>query len=233
MDRIKIVELKNINKVYNQKYILKNINLSIYEGERIAIIGKNGSGKTTLCEILLKIRKPSSGDIFTNFNKASMQFQETSYPKKMVVNDIIKFYIKAYKIKVKQEKLFQYFSIFGLNDIINEYAWKLSSGQKQRINLFLAYFIDPNLIILDEFSTALDVAGKEKILNLLLEFLKTDPKKTLILISHNSNEIDTFCNSLILMENGQIIEQNDKKILNVEYENIGSYINDKIKKGEA
>ncbi len=219
------ISFKDVRKNYGKKEVLKGINLDIFKGEKISILGHNGSGKTTLTEIISSIKKPSSGQIEYNFvsskeefgNKVGIQFQKLNYPEGYKVNEIIPFFNRMVESEKRFSKseLKDLINLFGINNFYNKTLTSLSGGQQQRINLFLTYIKKPSFIILDELSTGLDIDIYDKIVDLFAKYIN-DEKVTLILVSHNLEEIKRLTDKAYILKNGIISEELETKELDDE-----------------
>ncbi|AHF60999.1 hypothetical protein P344_03390 [Spiroplasma mirum ATCC 29335] len=224
-----LVQAFDLTKSYRHQEVLHHINLTVKRGDRIGIVGPNGTGKTTLCEILAQLRKPSSGEVNKPFGiRIGMQLQESRYPKGITGFDLMNLYLKAYKIPINPKEIYQILLALQIEKIINKDITKLSGGQQQKINILLALIVNPDLIILDELATGLDLEIKETIYNLINDFL-TEPQKGLLLISHNMEEIEQFCKTLIFMVNGKIINTIDVATVVAEYGSVEKYVKAKFK----
>ncbi len=210
---VPLISLKNISKKYNDKEVIKDFSLNIYKGERIAILGHNGSGKTTLTEIISLIKKPTSGVIdYNHFSsrenfgiETGIQFQKLIYPEGYRVKEIINFFNKLVNPKKRYSKneLNDLIKLFEINKFYNKSLTSLSGGQQQRINLFLTYIKKPSFIIFDELSTGLDIDIYEKIVNLFDEYIKKN-NVTVILVSHNIDEIKKLTSKAYFLKDGNI-----------------------------
>lgn len=215
----KLVKIKNLTKEFKIKKekikVVDNLNLEIYKNQNIALLGGNGAGKTTTVEMLIGILKPTSGNIEYYFNDGSnhnesaqtnigIQFQDSSYPQGLSVNDVIYSMNKIYGNKSSAEELQKLIKIFGVGEFINNKASSLSGGQHQRLNALLAIINKPKLLILDELSTGLDIKIKTRLVSFLNDYIK-EIDCTLILISHDINEIEILADRIIIMNKGRIV----------------------------
>jgi ABC-2 type transport system ATP-binding protein len=211
----KIIEIKNLEKNFRKKNVLKKINLDVHFGEKIAIMGPNGAGKTTILEILLNIIPLTKGSVKVNipFNKIGMQFQDANFPSGITSQDIIKFFNEINAFKISDEELKKQMNFFQISSFADTNSKSLSGGQKQKLNLILSLIHDPELIILDEITTGLDFTSKNLIVNYIKE--KTKGKdKTLIIISHNLDEVKKLVDRLIYLKDGKIVFDKELKRFN-------------------
>ncbi len=211
---------KSKNKIHD------NLNLDIFDGEILSIIGRNGSGKTTLINTLLNVNKSqrlTEGDIdvdgdLIKFN-TGVQFQvEDKISDIIKTKNIIKFYEKFYEDKVVKEKLEEMIDVFGVRDFMHMKLSKLSGGQRQRVNLLLATMHQPKLLILDEFTTGLDISSVMQILDYVLNMVKTNGS-TLIIVTHQSKEIKMMADRVVHIKNGKIAGEYMKSDIINEYNN--------------
>lgn len=228
-----IISVNNITKRYGSKEVLKGINFDVKKGERISIIGSNGAGKSTLTEIISQIKEPTSGTIefplYKNkidiSSKIGIQFQESTYPMFYKVIDIINFFIDASRAKISKEFLKEMLETFHLNGIENSYAQGLSGGQKQRLNILLSIIHQPSILLLDEVSTGLDIEAREDIKQYIKKYLD-DSDSTLLLVSHNPDEIKFLTNRIIVIHDGLIYEDKTMNEIIKEFKSFDKYIHD-------
>ncbi len=208
---MKVIKVKNITKSYNSNVVLGPINLEIESGSSVAIFGANGAGKTTLCEIISNTKNATSGEVEYNFNKkdipylVGINFQDQVYPNFITVKELINFYHKIYLNKIKTEIFDDMLHKFQLAELYKRKVNSLSGGQRQRVNLFLSLFHQPKIYIGDEISTGLDVKTRIDVINFLQEQVSLN-NITLILVSHNLDEIQALCKRIIFLKDGQIID---------------------------
>ncbi len=222
-----IIQIKNITKSY-EKVVLKNISFNIKQGERIALVGANGAGKTTLSEIIADIRKPSKGKILKNKKVAiGIQFQDVRFPYGITVMDMIKYYLESFNIEMNEKELYDTLITYQIDDFKKKMIAELSGGQQQRLNILLAMIHKPNVIILDEISTGLDIQVREEIFQFIQKEILTKDV-AVILVTHMMDEVERFCDRLILIHNGEIIEDQSVKKLTKKYQSIQKYVEKKL-----
>ncbi|AHI53326.1 ABC transporter ATP-binding protein/permease [Spiroplasma culicicola] len=199
-----LVELKDIYKTYKNKNALNGVNLVINPGDRIGVIGANGSGKSTMSEIIGGIRKPTSGEVVRQENLTiGLQFQESKYPLGITVIDMIKYYLETFSIPMKESELNTLLDTYQINGFKNKFISSLSGGQQQRLNILLSLIHNPDLVILDEVSTGLDIEVRTEIFNFIKENV-IDKNKALFLVTHMMSEIEELCEKYIYVNDGEI-----------------------------
>jgi len=235
-----LLKISNINKNYISKLglfskqysfkALKKINLELYEGETLGIVGESGCGKTTIAKIILQIEKTDSGTIiykgkeiaqlskreFKQFRKDIQLIFQDPYsslnPKLNVCETIIE-PIKYHRILTNRKDLVkravELLIDVGLSeDFLYRYPHELSGGQRQRLGIARAISVNPKIIICDEAVSSLDVSVKAQVLNLLNK-LKDDYSFTYIFISHDLSIVKHMCDNIIVMNRGRIEESGD------------------------
>ena len=212
MSSIKIV---NLNKSFNNKAVLNNINLEVKEGEIISLLGPSGCGKSTTLKIIAGILDFDKGDIL--FNDKSIKntttknrnvgivFQEYLLFPHMTVYENIEFGLKMKKIKKsdRDKKVKELIELVKLKDYHNKYPSELSGGQKQRVAIARTLAVNPQVLLLDEPFSNLDINLRQE----MREFVSTlqkELKVTTILVTHDKEEALMMSDKIAVMVNGQI-----------------------------
>ncbi len=217
-----LIQLKNVIKKYD-RIVLNNINFKIYPGEKIAIIGANGGGKTTISEIITGIRIPSKGQVIKNDNLIlGIQFQQSKYPTGINVLDMIKYYLQTFNIEMNYGDLESLLETYQLKKFSKKFVSELSIGDQQRLNILLAVIHKPDLVVLDEISTGLDIQIREDIFQFLQKNIMTK-NIAVILVTHQMEEVERFCERLIFLHQGEIIEKRIVKDVVKEYGSVKKY----------
>ncbi len=211
-------ELKNITKVFGNKTVLDDVNLQIYEGEILALLGPNGSGKTTMLKILAFIEKPTGGEVkfqgetvsFKNTEKMRMQstlvFQKTTLFDTSVYNNI------AYGLKVRKtpkdarnEEIKTVLKLVKLEGFEKRPARKLSGGEQQRVAIARALALKTKLLLLDEPTANLDPKNAS-IIEEVIATVNHEHKITIVMATHNMFQAKTLPKRIALMSDGKITE---------------------------
>ncbi len=211
------IEVINLKKTYGTKEAVKNINFEIKENQIIGLLGPNGSGKTTTIGMILGLLKPTSGEVLINGLKIEKNLinilQKINFispyielPKKLTVKQNLIVYGKLYSVKNLNEKIDYLVSELRLENLLNRVTGELSSGQKNRISLAKAIINDPNVLLLDEPTASLDPEIGDFV-RTFLENYKKERKVSILLASHNMDEVTRLCSSIMMMKNGLIIDQ--------------------------
>ena len=218
-----IVEVKNLRKNYGEKEAVKSISFKINENEILGLLGPNGSGKTTTIGMMLGLLKPTSGDILIEGKKIEENKIEIlkkinfispyiELPKKLTVKQNLIVFGKLYKINKLDERIDYLTSKLRLEDILNRITGELSSGQKNRVSLAKSLINDPKVLLLDEPTASLDPEIGDFIRS-FLEKYKKEKKISILLASHNMNEVTRLCKSILMMKDGKLIDSGNPEML--------------------
>ena len=211
------IKVTNLKKSYGTKEAVKNINFEIKENEIIGLLGPNGSGKTTTIGMILGLLKPTSGEVLINglkieenpieiLQKINFISPYIELPKKLTVKQNLIVYGKLYSVKKLNEKIDYLVSKLRLDNLLNRVTGELSSGQKNRISLAKAIINEPSVLLLDEPTASLDPEVGDFV-RTFLENYKKEKKVSILLASHNMDEVTRLCSSIMMMKNGLIIDQ--------------------------
>lgn len=221
------IRLENVNYIYGEgsgqeKWALKNINLTIHDREFIGIVGHTGSGKSTLTQLLNGLEKPSSGTIYYNDEdiqadgyerrklrqKVGLVFQ---YPEHQLFEVSV---IKDVEFGPRnlglsnlevEKRSFDALKQVGLSDDLLDVAqFALSGGQKRRVAIAGVLAMQPEVLILDEPTAGLDPAGRTEILELLKK-LHEENNITVILVSHSMDDVARYAGRILVMNQGELV----------------------------
>ena len=212
-----MIEVKNLQKKFETIEAVKRINFNIKKKQTLALLGPNGCGKTTTIGMLLGLITPSSGQIFINeseLNYKDHQFLNimnfaspyVELPKKLTVLENLKVYGRMYLIKNLKDKIEQIVEDLNLKNFLNKKTGELSSGQKNRVSLAKSLINNPKILLLDEPTASLDPDTGDYIRS-YLEKYKTENNISILLASHNMDEVMRLSDYVLMMKEGQIIDQ--------------------------
>ena len=212
-----LVEVKEIKKNYGNKEAVKGISFNIKQDEILGLLGPNGCGKTTTIGMLLGLLKPTSGKIFINgqmldgnrikiLEQINFISPYIELPKKLTVKQNLVVYSKLYKIKNIRERIEFLSEKLRLNNLLESITGELSSGQKNRVSLAKALINEPKVLLLDEPTASLDPEVGDFVRS-FLENYKKEKKISILLASHNMNEVSRLCKSILMMKDGVIIDK--------------------------
>ena len=214
-----LVKVKNLKKSYGSKEAVKGISFNIKENEILGLLGPNGSGKTTTIGMMLGLLKPSNGEILIdgiNIEKNRIEILKKinfispyiELPKKLSVKQNLTVYGKLYSVKNLDERIDYLVEKLRLEDLLNSVTGELSSGQKNRVSLAKALINNPEVLLLDEPTASLDPEIGDFV-RTFLENYKKEKKISILLASHNMNEVTRLCKSVLMMKDGIIIDKGD------------------------
>jgi len=214
---INLVELKNIKKNYGSKEAVKDLSFQIKENEVLGLLGPNGCGKTTTIGMMLGLLKPTSGEILIDNKKIEENRIEIlkkinfispyiELPKKLTVKQNLIVYGKLYNIKNLNNNIDYLVEKLRLEELLNKITGELSSGQKNRVSLAKALINSPKVLLLDEPTASLDPEVGDYI-RTFLETYKKERKISILLASHNMNEVKRLCKFVLMMKDGVIIDK--------------------------
>lgn len=218
-----MIKVKNLNKYFGDKHVLKDINLEIKDGEVIGLIGPSGSGKSTLIRCMNYLEKPQSGSIYINNKdisssgksidkmrqKIGMVFQHFNlFPHKTVLENISLAPILTGQLDKQkaEEKALELLNTMGLLDKKDVYPNTLSGGQKQRIAIARSLAMDPEIMLFDEVTSALDPEMVGDVLNVMKDLAKTG--MTMVVVTHEMAFAKQVADRVVFMADGKIVEVN-------------------------
>ena len=208
------IEIINIKKKYKDFLAVKNLNFKIDTGSIIGLLGPNGCGKTTTIGMILGLIKPTSGKILINeknieneknrikaLEKINFISPYVELPKKLTVIENLIVYGKMYEVKD-----------LNLIEFKDKKTGELSSGQKNRVSLAKSLINNPEILLLDEPTASLDPDTGDYIRS-YIENYALNNKTTILLASHNMNEVERLCSKVLMMKRGEIIDMGTCKNL--------------------
>ncbi|WP_026882100.1 metal ABC transporter ATP-binding protein [Clostridium akagii] len=216
-----MIKIKNLYFTYNKSnpYTLNDINLNVEKGSYLSIIGENGSGKSTLMKLILNLLKPTSGTIEISTKKIGyvpqiMDNFNSAFP--LTVEEMLKSHMKALKIKDKG-CIARSLSIVKMGNFKNQLIGSLSGGQRQKIFIARAIMGVPELIVLDEPSSGIDVKSQAEIYSVIKD-LNTAKKITILSVEHNMKAAIENSTHIFNIDKGQGYKSSIEDYINLNTE---------------
>ncbi len=223
------IEIKSLNAYYDKLHVLKDINLNVEKGEILSLIGPSGSGKSSLLKMLVGLLTPKSGEVTLNNNQVNytnktdlrkireqiaIVFQQYNLFQNM--NVLKNVCIAPTKIQKRNQKEVEDQAVsllekVGLKDKLKSYPDELSGGQQQRVAIARALCLNPEILLLDEVTSALDPELVQEVLD-AIRILAAEGM-TMLIVSHEMSFVKEVSSRVVFMDNGSIIEINEPKII--------------------
>ena len=211
MNKLPIIQVKELFKSYDDFEAVKGISFDVMEGEIFGLLGPNGAGKTTTLEIIETLRKKTSGEVLVsglniekNANEIKqiigVQLQAAGYYPSLTLTELMKLFAGLYNVEVNVQEMLK---MVGLEDRGKSKYKELSGGQKQRFSIATTLINKPRIVFLDEPTTGLDPQARRN----LWELVRTirDKGATVVITTHYMDEAEQLCDRVAVMETGKII----------------------------
>lgn len=220
-----LLEVKNVKKIYttrfgkNQVQALSNVNFSVEVGEYVAIMGESGSGKTTLLNILAALDKPTRGSVLlqgkdlthirekeiTNFRREHLGFVFQDFNLLDNFNNkdniFLPLVLSKKSVSEMERRLAPIAKQLGIEDILTKYPYEISGGQKQRVAVARALITQPDLVLADEPTGALDSKSTEELLHLFGQI--NEKRQTIIMVTHSTSAA-SHASRVLFIKDGKI-----------------------------
>jgi ABC-2 type transport system ATP-binding protein len=214
---IAAIEVNNLAKQFKNTLAVNNISFKINKGTIIGLLGPNGCGKSTTIGMMLGLIKPTSGTVVINGqnieNNRTSLLEKMNFispyielPKKLTVEENLKVYGRLYGVKNLEGKISEIMEKLNLTEFKKRKTGELSSGQKNRVSLAKALVNDPEILFLDEPTASLDPDVGDNIRTFIEDFA-SKKGATILLASHNMNEVERLCHEVMMMKDGKIIDK--------------------------
>ncbi|MCR4604541.1 MAG: ATP-binding cassette domain-containing protein [Eubacterium sp.] len=210
------LEVKNINKSFGEKHVLRGINFTAESGQALGLLGRNGAGKTTTIRILMDVFKADSGEVILDgkpidhnqISKGYLPEERGLYGKKKIIDQLVYLAeLKGMKKTEAREAVILWLKRLGMSEYKDARLDTLSKGNQQKIQIITAVVHNPDIVILDEPFSGLDPVNA-KILEDVVK-RQIDEGKVVIFSSHQMNYIEEFCNNIAVLNQGEIVLSGD------------------------
>jgi ABC-2 type transport system ATP-binding protein len=212
------IKVKNLTKKFNNFIAVDNINFNLEKNKTLGLLGPNGCGKTTSIGMMLGLIKPSSGEVLIDgqnidTNKRNDLLSRMNFaspyielPKKITVRQNLEVYGRLYGVKDLKNRIAEISEDLNLNNFLNKKTGELSSGQKNRVSLAKSLINKPNVLFLDEPTASLDPDIGDFVRQ-YIEKYKSKNQITILLASHNMDEVSRLSDYVLMMKEGSIIDE--------------------------
>ena len=227
------LDIQNLGKSYGDNVVLKDFTLPVVRGEKVALIGPSGSGKTTVLRIIMTLVRPESGDVLINGeslwhetrngkqvpaeqkhlqrmrNNIGMVFQQFNlFPHMTVLDNVTEalIQVKRLQVDVARERGLNVLDQVGLLAKADNRPWQLSGGQQQRVAIARAIALEPQIMLFDEVTSALDPELVGEVLSVLRD-LATSTDITMLLVTHEMRFAGEIADQVVMFDHGRVIEK--------------------------
>ena len=213
------IKIENLEKKYGNFQAVKNLNFTIKPGSIVGLLGPNGCGKTTTIGMILGLIKPTKGKILIKgknvenesdrieiLEKMNFISPYVELPKKLTVKENLIIYGRMYEVINLNQKINTLIKDLNLDEFKNRKTGELSSGQKNRVSLAKSLINSPEILLLDEPTASLDPDTGDYIRTYIEDYASKN-KTTILLASHNMNEVERLCSEVMMMKSGKIIDK--------------------------
>lgn len=222
-----VIEVNSLVKEFGVVKAVDDISFCVTQGEIVALLGGNGAGKTTTISMLLGILLPTSGQIqilgtemtrhrYQVLHRMNFTSPYVDIPQRLTVIQNLKVYAKLYGIAHPADRLEEISRLFELGPLLNRRFGSLSAGQKTRVSLAKALINEPELLLMDEPTAALDPDTADRMRETLLDYQRKK-NATIFMSSHNMPEVEKLCDRVLMMRNGRLVDNGTPAVLIEKY----------------
>ncbi len=213
-----IIHLTNVHAAYqrgrNRVVALDGVDLAVRRGEIFGLLGPNGAGKTTLLSIIEGLLRPESGQAFVDGidaladpneakRRLGIQLQRSALLDDLTAAELVRLYAALYEVELSAAQASELLARFGLADKAGTFARRLSGGQQQRLALALAVANDPQIVLLDEPTAALDPRARRDVWEMIRRL--HEEGRTIVLTTHAMEEAEALCSRVAIIDAGRIV----------------------------
>ncbi|MBX0314680.1 ABC transporter ATP-binding protein [Planococcus glaciei] len=204
--------INDLNKHFGPYHAVKNLSLSVNQGEAVGLLGRNGAGKTTTIRMILGLLQQESGSIQWGgrpFSRKEVKLgylpeERGLYPKMNMLDQLVYFgQLEGMSKRAAKQEALKWIERLGISEYLKKDTGDLSKGNQQKIQLIAALMHDPDLVILDEPFSGLDPVNAQMLEGVIEDLIRL--KKTLIFSSHRMESVESFCDRVYLMKHGEVV----------------------------
>lgn len=221
------IEVESLVKAFGSVRAVDGLSFKVPKGQIVALLGGNGAGKTTTISMLLGILLPTSGKIrvlgtdmarnrYHVLHRMNFTSPYVDIPQRLTVIQNLKVYAKLYGVDHPAKRIDEISTLFDLGPLLNRRFGSLSAGQKTRVSLAKALINEPELLLMDEPTAALDPDTADRMRETLLDYQR-EKNATIFMSSHNMPEVEKLCDRVLMMRNGRIVDDGTADVLIEKY----------------
>ena len=221
------IEVESLVKAFGSVRAVDGLSFKVPKGQIVALLGGNGAGKTTTISMLLGILLPTSGKIrvlgtdmarnrYHVLHRMNFTSPYVDIPQRLTVIQNLKVYAKLYGVDHPAKRIDEISTLFDLGPLLNRRFGSLSAGQKTRVSLAKALINEPELLLMDEPTAALDPDTADRMRETLLDY-QHEKNATIFMSSHNMPEVEKLCDRVLMMRNGRIVDDGTADVLIEKY----------------
>lgn len=221
------IEIESLVKAFGSVRAVDGLRFKVPKGQIVALLGGNGAGKTTTISMLLGILLPTSGKIrvlgtdmarnrYHVLHRMNFTSPYVDIPQRLTVIQNLKVYANLYGVDHPAQRIDEISALFDLGPLLNRRFGSLSAGQKTRVSLAKALINEPELLLMDEPTAALDPDTADRMRETLLDY-QHEKNATIFMSSHNMPEVEKLCDRVLMMRNGRIVDDGTADVLIEKY----------------
>lgn len=204
-----MIQITNLTKSFYDNIVIDRLNLTVTDGEITALVGKNGAGKSTLIRLIAGLLRPDSGRVKINDNEqvGVMLGGDISFYRNLTAYEIIYFFgrLRGLDDGYIEKRINDLNPILNIKNFADKRAYTFSRGMTQKVGLALTVLHNPDILLLDEPSTGMDIESSDNVIE-FIRCLKYE-KKTILIATHNIFEISDLSDNIAFLNNGQILQK--------------------------
>ena len=201
-----LIEARGLVKQYGRRKVVNGLDLTIHQGEILAIIGPNGAGKSTTLDMILGLKKPDAGEVTywcrEPKRQIGVQLQSTPFFPGFTALENLRMFAAFYGVRLTDRELYEHLERCGLADVAKTDASRLSGGQQKRLAIAVTLLHRPQLVFLDEPTAALDPRARREIRGLIRDLAESGT--TVVFTSHDMEEVHKLATRIVLFRAGRI-----------------------------
>jgi len=196
-----VLEARALVKRFGDREALRGVSLSAGRGELVAVIGPNGAGKTTLLSILAGIQRPDAGEVGKTRGEIGWVPQQPALYGKLTIRENLELFARLERVSDPGAAVARMLDLSGLRERAGDQVAELSGGNRQRVNIAIGLLAEPQVLLLDEPSAALDPRQRERLWEFILRL--AEEGTTVVYATHNIQEADRYAGQLVVLADGE------------------------------